>query len=72
MSKATVSLVQTTREALQEQCVDLRIVYNPEFLTEKNHIDGFPVQPSMHIFGGINADTDQLWRNCTRNIPCTL
>ena len=28
-------------QALQEQCVDIRIVYNPEFLTEKNHIEDF-------------------------------
>ena len=28
-------------QAMQEQCVDLRIVYNPEFLTEKNYIEDF-------------------------------
>ena len=44
-------------EQLKEQCVDLRIVYNPEFLTEKNYIEDFK-HPPMHVFGGINADTD--------------
>ena len=44
-------------QSIKEQCVDLRIVYNPEFLTEKNYIDDF-ANPPMHVFGGINADTD--------------
>jgi UDPglucose 6-dehydrogenase len=44
-------------EQLKEQCLDLRIVYNPEFLTEKNYITDF-VNPAMHVFGGVNSDTD--------------
>ena len=44
-------------QSIKDQCMDLRIVYNPEFLTEKNYIDDF-VNPAMHVFGGMNADTD--------------
>mgnify|MGYP001178899774 CR=1 FL=1 len=44
-------------QAFQEQCIDLRIVYNPEFLTERNHLDDF-VNPPMHVFGGRASDTD--------------
>ena len=36
-----------------------RIVYNPEFLTEKNAIDDF-INPGMHIFGGNNGVIDDL------------
>ena len=32
-------------QAIQEQCVDLKIVYNPEFLTEKNHVEDFRNPP---------------------------
>ena len=35
---------------------NLRIVYNPEFLTEKNYIDDFQ-NPPMHVFGGEDDDT---------------
>ena len=44
-------------QAIQEQCINLRIVYNPEFLTEKNHIEDFR-NPPMHVFGGRDSDTD--------------
>ena len=46
-------------QAIQEECVELRIVYNPEFLTEKNHVEDFR-NPPMQIFGGVNADTDEV------------
>ena len=46
-------------QAFQEQCVDIRIVYNPEFLTEKNHIDDFK-NPHMLIFGGTSIDTEEV------------
>lgn len=36
-----------------------RIVYNPEFLTEKNSIDDF-INPGMHIFGGESGIIDDL------------
>lgn len=36
-----------------------RIVYNPEFLTEKNAIDDF-INPAMHIFGGNDTIIDDL------------
>ena len=35
---------------------NLRIVYNPEFLTEKNYIEDFR-NPPMHVFGGADTDT---------------
>ena len=44
---------------IQDECNNLRIVYNPEFLTEKNHIEDFK-NPSMHIFGGALRDTQQV------------
>ena len=45
-SKGLLVIVKSTvpaykLQAIKEQCVDLRIVYNPEFLTEKNYIDDF-------------------------------
>ena len=46
-------------QAIQEQCIDLKIVYNPEFLTEKSHIEDFR-NPPMHIFGGQDSDTDKV------------
>lgn len=36
-----------------------RIVYNPEFLTEKNACEDF-VNPKMHIFGGYKEATERL------------
>jgi UDPglucose 6-dehydrogenase len=61
-SKGLLVIVKSTvpaykLEKIKQECVDLRIVYNPEFLTEKNYIDDF-VNPPMHVFGGVNADTD--------------
>ena len=35
------------------------VVYNPEFLTEKNALDDF-INPPMHVFGG--------WRNITNKV----
>jgi UDPglucose 6-dehydrogenase len=61
-AKGSLVIVKSTvpsykLEQIKEQCVDIRIVYNPEFLTEKNYINDF-VNPLMHVFGGVNADTD--------------
>jgi UDP-glucose 6-dehydrogenase len=36
-------------QSIKEQCINLRIVYNPEFLTEKNYINDFK-NPPMHLF----------------------
>jgi len=44
-------------QAIKEQCINLRIVYNPEFLTEKNYINDFK-NPPMHVFGGSIKDTE--------------
>ena len=56
-------------QSIKEQCVDLRIVYNPEFLTEKNYIEDFR-NPSMHVFGGINADTDAVEKLYDEHSEC--
>ena len=63
-SKGLLVIVKSTVPAyklqkIQDECINLRIVYNPEFLTEKNYIDDF-VNPPMHVFGGVNADTDSV------------
>ena len=44
-------------QSIKEQCINLRIVYNPEFLTEKNYINDF-LNPPMHVFGGAITDTE--------------
>ena len=56
-------------QALQEQCVDIRIVYNPEFLTEKNHIEDFR-NPAMHVFGGALKDTEEVERMYNEHSVC--
>ena len=46
--------------------------YNPEFLTEKNHVEDFR-NPPMQIFGGLNADTDaveELYKKHSVCKPC--
>jgi UDP-glucose 6-dehydrogenase len=51
-------------ERLRDTHNNLRLVYNPEFLTEKNYIQDF-VNPAMQIFGGERGDTeavDRLYR----------
>ena len=45
-SKGLLVIVKSTvpaykSQSIKEQCVDLRIVYNPELLTEKNYINDF-------------------------------
>ena len=56
-------------QAIQEECIDLRIVYNPEFLTEKNHIEDFK-NPPMHIFGGLDANTNEVEKLYTEYSIC--
>jgi Predicted UDP-glucose 6-dehydrogenase len=73
-SKGLLVIVKSTvpsykLQSMIEQCVDLRIVYNPEFLTEKNYIDDF-VNPFMHVFGGINADTDAVEKLYKEHSEC--
>ena len=46
-------------QTIKEQCINLRIVYNPEFLTEKNYINDFR-NPPMHVFGGAIKDTEEV------------
>jgi len=56
-------------EAIQEQCINLKIVYNPEFLTEKNHVEDFR-NPPMHIFGGLDTNTDKVEKLYTEHSIC--
>jgi UDPglucose 6-dehydrogenase len=46
-------------QSIREQCINLKIVYNPEFLTEKNYIEDFR-NPAMHVLGGDRENTDQV------------
>jgi UDPglucose 6-dehydrogenase len=73
-SKGLLVIVKSTvpaykLQAIKEQCVDLRIVYNPEFLTEKNYIEDFR-HPDMHVFGGTNADTDAVEKLYLEHSEC--
>ena len=73
-NKGSLVIVKSTvpaykLQSIKEQCVDIRIVYNPEFLTEKNYIDDF-VNPPMHVFGGINADTDAVEKLYKEHSDC--
>ena len=73
-SKGLLVIVKSTVPAyklqkIQDECINLRIVYNPEFLTEKNYIDDF-VNPPMHVFGGINADTDAVEKLYNKHSEC--
>jgi UDPglucose 6-dehydrogenase len=70
--KSTVPVYKI--QAIQEQCIDTRIVYNPEFLTEKNYLEDF-INPPMHVFGGRDADTtevEQLYKNHSVCNPCPI
>jgi len=55
--KSTVPAYRLTE--FQNTYKDLRIVYNPEFLTEKHYIEDFR-NPPMHVFGGDRTDTEWL------------
>jgi UDPglucose 6-dehydrogenase len=59
---------------IREQCINLKIVYNPEFLTEKNYIEDFR-RPPMHVFGGDRSDTERveaLYREHSVCEPCPV
>ena len=61
-------------QAVKEECINLRIVYNPEFLTEKNYIEDFK-KPPMHVFGGAVTDTEeveQLYKEYSLCKPCPV
>ena len=55
--KSTVPAYRLTE--FKDAYSDIKIVYNPEFLTEKNYIEDFR-NPAMHVFGGERTDTEQL------------
>ena len=46
-----------------------RVVYNPEFLTERNALHDF-VNPPMHIFGGSDSSTDALYKLYKESSKC--
>jgi|TARA_R110000744_G_scaffold116350_6_gene217607 UDPglucose 6-dehydrogenase len=51
-----------------------RVVYNPEFLTERNALHDF-VNPPMHIFGGSDQSTDdlhKLYKESSKCKPCPV
>ena len=51
-----------------------RVIYNPEFLTERNALDDF-VNPPMHIFGGEQKATEKLctlYKNFSRCKPAPV
>jgi UDPglucose 6-dehydrogenase len=57
---------------IQEQCIDLKIVLNPEFLTEKNYIEDFR-NPPMLLLGGKRSDTERvekIYRDHSVCQPC--
>lgn len=56
-----IVIKSTVIPSIVDEIVQLsdRIVYNPEFLTEKNAALDF-VNPPMHIFGGVRESTDWL------------
>lgn len=59
---------------LVDECIDINIVYNPEFLTEKNYINDFQ-NPVMHVFGGEEKYTKQveeLYNNHSVCKPCKV
>jgi UDPglucose 6-dehydrogenase len=55
--KSTVPAYQLKK--FQDSFKNLNIVYNPEFLTEKNYIEDFR-NPPMHVFGGDRKHTEQV------------
>ena len=56
-------------EQIKTQSSDLRIVYNPEFLTEKNYLQDF-ISPPMQIFGGNKLDTEAVHRLYREHSRC--
>jgi nucleotide sugar dehydrogenase len=50
------------------------VIYNPEFLTEKNHLDDF-INPPMHIFGGnamVTRKVQELYEKYSQCKPCPV
>ena len=56
-------------EKLSQTNTNLRIVYNPEFLTEKNYIQDFK-NPPMHVFGGLPVDTKAVLKIYREHSTC--
>ena len=51
-----------------------RVIYNPEFLTEKSANEDF-VNPIMHVFGGVKSQTEkleQIYENYSACKPCPV
>jgi len=61
-------------EKLTSGLIGSRVVYNPEFLTEKAANEDF-VNPSLHVFGGIREATDavqSLYEKYSNCKPCPV
>ena len=56
-------------ERLKDNYKNLRLVYNPEFLTEKNYQQDF-INPPMQIFGGNKSDTEAVHRLYREHSRC--
>lgn len=56
MIKSTVPAYKLTE--FVDRFSNINIIYNPEFLTEKNYIEDFR-NPPMHVFGGDRKHTEQ-------------
>ena len=56
-------------EKISQTNTNLNIVYNPEFLTEKNYIQDFQ-NPPMHVFGGLAVDTNTVWKIYREHSTC--
>jgi nucleotide sugar dehydrogenase len=59
---------------ITDQCIDLKCVLNPEFLTEKNYIKDFQ-NPAMLLLGGDRANTnrvEEIYKDHSVCEPCPV
>ena len=65
----------TTPDVVEElYLANDQVVFNPEFLTEKNALDDF-INPPMHVIGGNRKYTDrvlELYENHSQCTPCPV
>jgi UDPglucose 6-dehydrogenase len=77
--KGKIIIIKSTVPAyilkqLNDECIDIHLVYNPEFLTERNYIQDFK-NPAMHVFGGEEKYTKQveeLYKNHSNCNSCPV
>ena len=76
-TKGFVVVKSTVTPDIMMELADLardRIVYNPEFLTEKNANEDF-INPKMHVFGGDPGTCrfiEELFETCSLCRPCPV